>query len=751
MIHLLDINGFTTNSERDCTITTPDANVTITAPEVLTFSRFVIRNYYVITIMFPPGMRFQFTPHDKTLFPPFDAGISPTQIFQFSYNANCSYYEASYEHEVTRFVHSQLLTGNGIIDLTLLPLNLMEVTLNEPIELRPLFAAMMFDPFVYGIVCHGVVRPDIARTMAPLIIGNPNMHIVDLHDCGIESGLAELSDTMQYGKTSHVSFWDLSDNPILDMSAFCVGLSRTCAHVFYLNLNRTHISGDATKILFKAICMNKHLWGLRYLCISGAAMRSDSVELFAEFLHRAEQWGKLRLQVLDVSDVGNWYEEIFTVLIAAPPPLRRLVLGKSNLNETAFASLMELLGGTRTLVDLGLADTSLDSTQLATVIETITSSEGISQMSIDLSGLRLNGKKLGLFLQVLEGNIHEKWTKLRLDRNGMQVEDLLAATGVFRKMPCLKGLSMGGNFKKKNEVLPPALVGLVWLPALTSLELRGGDLPLGQYLHPLLEAVADNPRLVYLDVSGNKIGARGYKKVCELLERNRTLVELNIDGSYDQAMNEASFWALLEAICESSVIFCGFPRQDVTDYLMAEPPQSRPKLFHIFAEKQRFFHLRQETKQVAAGHHSDLSSRDVPELKEILNGVTRAVHHRLKLVRTLRQHRSFAAGVFGLPFPFLADDAQDEAREWNAGDVDTVEETIYGVEHAKRIVVEEHEVEDGMLRWRALLQAAEGVSETRGESDRQERTPPGEAGVHLVSGSSRESQKIHPGTWSDAL
>jgi hypothetical protein len=267
-IHLLDINGFTTSSETECTITTPDAQVTITAPEVLRFSRFLIRNYYVITIMFPPGMRFQFTPHDKALFPPLDPGISPTQIFQFSYNANCSYYEASYEHDVARFMHSQLLTGNGIIDLTLLPLNLMEVTFNEPLELRPLFTSMMFYPFVYGIVCHGVARPDIARAIAPLIIANPNMHIVDLHDCGIESGLAELSDAMQYGKTSHVSFWDLSDNPILDMSAFCVGLLRTCADIFYLNLNGTNISGDSTKLLFRALCMNKHFCGLSYLCVA---------------------------------------------------------------------------------------------------------------------------------------------------------------------------------------------------------------------------------------------------------------------------------------------------------------------------------------------------------------------------------------------------------------------------------------------------------------------------------------------------
>jgi hypothetical protein len=413
------------------------------------------------------------------------------------------------------------------------------------------------------------------------------------------------------------------------------------------------------------------------------------------------------------------------VLIAAPPPLRRLVLGKSTLNEKAFASLMELLGETQTLVDLGLADTGLDSEQLATVVQTITTSEEISEMSIDLSGLGLNGKKLSLFLEALAGNIHEKWTKLRLERNGMQTEDLVEATEVLKEMPSLKGLSIGGNFRKKDERLPLALVGLVSLPALTSLELRGGHLPLGECLYGLIGAVAESPGLVHLDVSGNKIGAGGHQKVCELLQRNKNLVELNLDGSYDQAMKPESFCALLDAICESTVIFSGFPRQDVTDCIMAEQPGHRGELFRIFAEKQRFFHSRQEKKQVAAGHHSHLSNRDVPELQEILNGVTRAVHHRLKVVKTVRQHRSFAAGVFGLPLPFLAEDAQEQAREWSAGDADTVEETIYGIEHAKRIVAEEHEVEDGTLRWRALVQAAGGASETdeEGQTEQQERTP----------------------------
>jgi hypothetical protein len=346
-------------------------------------------------------------------------------------------------------------------------------------------------------------------------------------------------------------------------------------------------------------------------------------------------------------------------------------------------------------------------------------------MSIDLSGLGLNGKKLCLFLQVIGDNIHQKWTKLRLERNGMQPDDLLVATEVFKTMPGLTGLSIGGNFKKKTETLPLALVGLISLPALTSLELRGGDLPLGEHLYAVLDAIVESTRLVHLDVSGNKIGARGYEKVCELLQRNKTIVELNIDGSYDRAMTQQSFWALLSAICDSTVIFCGFPRQDVTDYIMAESPAGRPDLFCIFAEKQQLFHLMQEKKQVAAGHHSDLSSRDVPELKEILNGVTRAVHHRLKMVKTLRQHRSFAAGVFGVPFPFLAEDAQDQAREWCAGDADTVEETIYGIEHANRIVAEEHEVEDGSMRWRALVQVVETVSETDGEAqlEPQDRTP----------------------------
>jgi hypothetical protein len=53
-IHLLDITSFATNSLSDCVIATIDSNVRIQAGQVIEFARYLIRNYYIITIMFRP-------------------------------------------------------------------------------------------------------------------------------------------------------------------------------------------------------------------------------------------------------------------------------------------------------------------------------------------------------------------------------------------------------------------------------------------------------------------------------------------------------------------------------------------------------------------------------------------------------------------------------------------------------------------------------------------------------------------------
>jgi hypothetical protein len=167
IFHLLDLLSFSTSSDTQCKFVVraePDSvNVSLESPAVLRFARILVRNYFVITLMFPIELRFQFRPHDIAKFPKFDPKMSPSQVFQFCYNAQCSYFDVTYEHAVPRFFHSMVTSGNGIADLTKLPIRLMEVNLGHPLVLRPLFGAMMFCPLIYGVVCHDIARPDIIQ------------------------------------------------------------------------------------------------------------------------------------------------------------------------------------------------------------------------------------------------------------------------------------------------------------------------------------------------------------------------------------------------------------------------------------------------------------------------------------------------------------------------------------------------------------------------------------------------------------
>jgi hypothetical protein len=143
-----------------------------------------------------------------------------------------SYFNATSERAVTRFFHAMVFVGNGVLDLTRLPLRLMEVTFGHSAELRPLFAAMKFRPIVQGIVCYRLAWPDVVRALAPRVPGNGILKLVDLHGCSAQVGIAELASAVHSNWNSRAVNLDLSDNPFADITPFCAALADARGCVF---------------------------------------------------------------------------------------------------------------------------------------------------------------------------------------------------------------------------------------------------------------------------------------------------------------------------------------------------------------------------------------------------------------------------------------------------------------------------------------------------------------------------------------
>jgi hypothetical protein len=126
------------------------------------------------------------------------------------------------------------LAGNGIPDLTRPPLCLMEMNFWHQLELRPFLAAIIIKPLIQRIDCSKLARPDIVSSIAPLVLTNPNLKIVDLHRCSAQSGIPEPRPPQRVEQAR--------------VTAFCASLVATRADVFYFNLSNTSLSANADRI-----------------------------------------------------------------------------------------------------------------------------------------------------------------------------------------------------------------------------------------------------------------------------------------------------------------------------------------------------------------------------------------------------------------------------------------------------------------------------------------------------------------------
>lgn len=716
MIHLLDLESFSTSSDTQCKLSTAEYTLLIVSPAVLRFARVLIRNYYVITIMFPPDLRFQFKPHDPNAFPPFNPQMSPSQMYQFSYNANCSYYNVTYFHELVQYFHTLVISGNGIADLANLPVHLLEMSMADPIDLRPVFAAMMFCPIVFGVMLNDIARPDIIKAIAPLVVGNMNIQLLSFSNCMAQDGIVELSDAIVKNPNTKVSYWDLSKNPFSDIAPFLSALARIQSPIFYLDLSFTNMSSEATTILFKAIHSNKNLWEIRYLHIEGASFSNEAVNLFAKHLCSLSSADKAVLKSLNVGNIGSKAEILLTALCQYPQPLESLKLVKTSFNKKSHSELIRFLSKSETLRELDVSGTRMSPEMIAAIVATIATNEQITQMSLKMNDLGLHGSKLTTVLDSFERNNLLKWTNLSLDSNGMEVDDLKAFLKKAMRMVNLRGISLGDNFTYKMKTIDKELVSILELPNLESLSLKGGKHYLKDKFSKLFKELKTNETLRVLDVSYNRIGEKGLEEICDLVETNSSIVEIQIDGS--QPKDNHALVQFFDTVSHSNTVHSSiFPTNDVYMLLQTASSNKRDIMYELFSSKQRNAHAAMQKNQAALGMHSDLSKKQIPELDDVLDNITMAVHERLEGIK-INQHTGLAK-AFGLPMPHLSekDDQEQGAVESHAHD-NTAKD--YDLEGSNITVIEDNNSDlDGLqtLQFNSLCIRRPGALNVNGKRD----------------------------------
>lgn len=659
-MHLLDIVGFSTSSENQCKVRGPSDSIEIESGAVLRFARILIRNCYVITLMFPPNLRFQFTPHDATRFPKFDPKLSPSQMFQFSYNANCSYYNTSYCHDVTRFFHKMVVQGNGIADLCHLPASVIEANLGDPIQLRPLFAAFIFCPIIFGISIRNIARPDIALSLAPLISANSDIRFVAFPYCQVENGAGMIAKAIENNPGNGVVYWDLSYNNLKDIGAFCSALSITKAPVFYLNLDCSGLNEQATEILIRSISSNTKLWDIRYLHLRGAQFNDKIALRFIRHIERLHAAKRFFLKSLVLADVQYDINGIIVALGKWPQPIEHLDISNTKIKERTYENLIHFISKSKTIKSLCVRNSGLKVDKLTGILKALSVNPKVKTADVDLSNNKLNGKKLNQIIDLIKASDKSKWAGLSFDENGLNAADLEALIDLFKQLPQLKKVSLSRNFTKHTKNISQTLANLTTVPTLEHLVIQGSnEKGLGSALIPMLKSLKSSQYLKKLDIQMNHIGDEGITVVSHLLLASRSLVEIEVNGSFPKKQETLiQFFDVISS--NQNLLHCDFPQDDIYYILGTCPNAMKLPAYEMFSAKQVSFQDNLAKNISEAGMLSHFSLRNMPELDELIENITTEVNERLDGVK-LNEHSSIGQ-VFGLPLPYLAENAEPDKQ-----------------------------------------------------------------------------------------
>ena len=671
--HLFEIKSVETISDDTAKIAFDDVTIYFTTNCCMRFIRNTLRNFILSNPSLPPGKRFKFKCHNTSFFPPFTPPLSPSQIFQFTYNAFCSYFDTTYFHQVPQYYHQLLTTGNCIFDLTKLPFNLIEVNLEDAADLKPITHALMYLPFVYGFSCCNFVRPDIVSAIAPLVEYNPSIRMIRIVDTGATQGCKEVAEAMLQNEHQSISYWDLSDNKLEDIDYFIDALKKYECSVKAILLDNCDLQNESVSHLFHNLDKNSYMYNIEEISLLGAEVDSEACEKFMTLIEdiadnfeeesaddengEAEKLLEMqedaaykftpKLKTLRLSRIYD-APGILSTLQQQGIQLVNLTIQDTTFSDAGALVLNDFIRSQTRLNTLNLDGCIISIDLIETILKTIAESGKIANITLSLGRMKLQGQRFTEVFNSICTYLPMKLEQLKLDGNDMFVDDLIFLTSRIGEFNILKSLSLSRNFSRTQAGLGLALTGLT-NGKLEEIILQGDEThKIGSEIIQLL-CFLQNSYLVHsLDISNNDINDVGLETLTNLVVVSKSLTRISIDSS-----NPANYDSIDKFITkiEKDPELIEFPLPFNDFYTCYDKEVSRqPELIKSFTSHQKTLDLTLNRNRAKAGLHSELTFLNDPTLNNILDISTIKLQRILDRC-SLNQHLAITE-IVGLPFPF---------------------------------------------------------------------------------------------------
>ena len=689
----------------------PRRKITLICDAATEFTQIMYRNYFFITTMWPQQMRAKINLVNNEL-PPIKYTVSPAQMFQFQYNAYCSMFKADYFHEVTKFFHSLITTGNAFADFSKLPLSHIDTAFGDPLSLRPVISTMMFCPLIYGYIIRNVTRPDFLKAIAPLVERSKKIKLLQCSKCMVKEGVDDLASAMLNNPKLQILFYDLSNNPELkEMSKLAYAFSRVRNPILYINLNNTGMQPEDVMNFMRALVTNDNLLELRYFLMRNAPTSKEAAKTFCQYLMKLED---KKLRSVDIGSISGGVAFFLNRLILSEQPIEYLSLAGSTFNDRDFKALIEFLDQTETLNELDLSDIKLTFEQVSLVIEQINENNNIGGIVLHLNGLKI-GKNFANFLSFFSPDKLYKWKGLSLERCGLKAEIIVANARTLTNMTNLRILNIGHNLHYNQKKLKEAIHELFSLSYMSHLGLQGDkDNYIGTKGAKYVSAeMMENHSVFELDISNNQIGDEGLNAITDMVEQNNSIIELNVDGTGSK--NIETFIRLFDVIAaHQSINEMPWPSEDIYWMIENSNKKTKQKVITTLALKQKLAEENMQKNQAATGLHSHLMKLQINEIDEMIDNLT--LHVNKIISEEPIYNHSAITEIFHLPYPHVDADQEPTGLAINVEGIPQ----CYDAEEAKKEYIEEHNEGDMSVQFSSLCMRRPGAEEfvSKGQSNR---------------------------------
>eukprot|EP00027_Filamoeba_sp_ATCC50430_P005257 CAMPEP_0168554154 /NCGR_PEP_ID=MMETSP0413-20121227/7628_1 /TAXON_ID=136452 /ORGANISM="Filamoeba nolandi, Strain NC-AS-23-1" /LENGTH=804 /DNA_ID=CAMNT_0008584875 /DNA_START=114 /DNA_END=2528 /DNA_ORIENTATION=- len=484
-----------------------------------------------------------------------------------TYLAFCDYYSQTPCPEVMSYTKD--LVTNGSRDFALDKLPGIERKEN-PIDFLPLRAALRHNTYFTSFTFKNINRRDIADGIHDTMLHNVTISKLQLSAVHVgDSAVVNLGTALKKNQHHALTDLDLSGNKDIKERGF--GELGEALHAMTHTLSRLNLaacgmSQKSTSFITQALTFGKEVSkGLIEFDMSFNNFGPVGSSQLANWLVQQESAQYLKYLLLadtklDVTPVMK------AIKNGGLCNLVELDISHNKIDLNSAVAVGAVVESNPKLSILNLSHCSLVSQPLEAIFGSIARAEGISKLTVNISGNELGPIGAGTVA-----------TSIRASRN---IYYLIAKNCAFKKEgltkiveqladnSVLRAIDLGGNFRegtsaKMVKLLEKLAQTLMKHPTLEHLGISGdgNKCAIGKSIQPIIDCLSHNPNLIELDISGNKLGDQLAISISDALRQNNRLKSLSWDNNN---ISIGGWLALANALgTNKTLVDCPQPQQDI--------------------------------------------------------------------------------------------------------------------------------------------------------------------------------------------